>query len=94
MFTGIITHTTEIIKQQREQGGLTLAFRRPKDWKDLALGESVATNGVCLTVTAIRPGSYDCHLMPETLRVSAFGRAIPKEVNLERSLSAAGRFAR
>jgi riboflavin synthase len=92
MFTGIITDVARVLDQKTEKGGLTLTFQKPKSWTDLRLGESVATSGVCLTVTDIRPDSYDCHLMAETLKISAFGSGIPKAVNLERSLSARDRF--
>lgn len=92
MFTGIVTAVAPVIKSRQDKGGLTLTLKKPAGWDDLELGESIATNGVCLTVSAIREGEYDTFLMPETLEVSAFGAAIPKEVNLERSLSAKDRF--
>lgn len=92
MFTGIITEVMPVLKTTRENGGVTLTFQKPLSWTDLELGESVATNGVCLTVTAIRDKEYDCFAMPETLNISAFGAGIPKKVNLERSLNAKDRF--
>lgn len=92
MFTGIITDVAEITDTKKEQGGLTFVVRKPKSWNDLVLGESIATNGVCLTVTDIQPDTYSCYLMPETLQVSAFGAHVPKRLNLERSLSAKDRF--
>lgn len=92
MFTGIITDVVPVLKTTEEKGGVTLTFQKPSEWTDLELGESVATNGVCLTVTAIRDKEYDCFAMPETLNISAFGAGIPKKVNLERSLSAKDRF--
>lgn len=92
MFTGIITDVVPVLKTTEEKGGVTLTFKKPGGWTDLELGESVATNGVCLTVTAIRDGEYDSFAMPETLTISAFGDGLPKQVNLERSLSAKDRF--
>ena len=56
------------------------------------LGESVATNGVCLTVAAIRETEYDCVAMPETLAKTSFGKQLPERVNLERSLTVKDRF--
>lgn len=92
MFTGIVTHTTDITKTTPDQRGLKLSFKRPNEWADLRLGESVSTNGVCLTVAAIRPKEYDCFLMPETLKKTAFGKTVPKQVNLERALGVGDRF--
>lgn len=92
MFTGIITDVMPVVRSRQDKGGITLTVKKPANWTDLVLGESVATNGVCLTATAIHDKEYDCYIMPETLDVSSFGFAIPKEVNLERSLSANERF--
>jgi riboflavin synthase len=92
MFTGIITNTTVITGSHTDGDGLTLTFKKPKGWDDLVLGESIATNGVCLTVAAIRATEYDSFLMPETLHKTSFGVELPTAVNLERSLQASDRF--
>jgi riboflavin synthase len=92
MFTGIITHTTAVLGSKSGADGLTMTFKRPKGWDDLVLGESIATNGVCLTVSAIHEDSYECLLMPETLHKTSFGADLPESVNLERSLSVSDRF--
>jgi riboflavin synthase len=91
MFTGIITETAPIKRTEKLENGLKLTFKKPK-WDDLELGESIATNGVCLTVTAIRDDEYDVFLMPETLSKTSFGHKIPERVNLERALSTGDRF--
>lgn len=92
MFTGIIAETCQVKNARKTADGLLLTFARPKKWKDLQTGESINTDGVCLTVVAIRPSEYDCLLMPETLQKSTFGRDTPNEVSLERSLSTKDRF--
>jgi len=92
MFTGIVTKTTKVKNHRVTDDGVLVTFARPKEWKDLELGESVATDGVCLTVAEMRDEEYDCLMMPETLFASAFGQHLPKEVNLERSLTVKGRF--
>lgn len=92
MFTGIITHTTPIIRSQDVGGGKTVTFKKPVDWKDLQLGESVSTNGICLTVALVSSDEYDCHLIPETLARTAFGVKLPTTVNLERSLQVNDRY--
>jgi riboflavin synthase len=92
MFTGIITATTDVREVSRDDTGVMLAFKRPNGWSDIQLGESIASNGVCLTVAAIREDEYDCFAIPETLAKSTFGTQIPARVNLERSLQASDRF--
>lgn len=55
-------------------------------------GDSIAVNGVCLTVTALDAGSFSVEVMPETLRRSNLGRLRPgSPVNLERAVAPAGR---
>ena len=93
MFTGVITHTATVKATKKTDEGLLITFARPAGWRDLALGESVATDGVCLTVAAIRDDEYDCLAMPETLARSTFGQQMPTIVNLERALQAQDRFS-
>ncbi len=92
MFTGIITDTAKITSHKQSKDGLRLTFQKPIGWDDLALGESIATDGVCLTVAEIRTNEYGCQLVPETLSKTSFGTMIPESVNLERSLSVKDRF--
>jgi riboflavin synthase len=93
MFTGIISDTTDVVHSTpADDGGLTMTFARPASWHDMRLGESIATNGVCLTAARVSDNEYDCFLMPETLHASSFGSHIPAQVNLERPLGAKDRF--
>lgn len=87
MFTGIIMDVADVVESEKTAEGLRLVCRRPAGWADLAVGESVATNGVCLTVTKLEEDSYECFLTPETLSKTAFGQQVPDRVNLERSLT-------
>ena len=86
MFTGLISATTPVKNSQHTPDGLQLTFARPAGWDDLELGESINTNGACLTIAALRENEYDCLLMPETLAKTTFGTKIPQSVNLERAL--------
>jgi riboflavin synthase len=86
MFTGIISDTTNIRLSKTDESGMTLTFDTPATWNDLKEGESIATNGVCLTVAAIRQKEYDCVVIPETIARTSFGKKLPKKVNLERAL--------
>jgi riboflavin synthase len=92
MFTGIITHITPIKDSHKIGEGLRIILEKPQEWSDLVLGESIATNGACLTVSSFNDTEYEVFLMPETLEKTIFGQQVPAKVNLERSLSAADRF--
>lgn len=92
MFTGIITDTAEIAHAKHEPDGLHLRIKKPSGWDDLQLGESIATDGACLTVSQITENDYEVILIPETLEKTYFGNHTPKLVNLERSLKVSDRF--
>jgi riboflavin synthase len=91
MFTGIINDTTNMHLTKQSVEGSTLTFEKPTSWNDLKLGESISTNGICLTVAALRENEYDCIAVPETLARTTFGKHLPKVVNLERALKLDGR---
>lgn len=92
MFTGII----ESVGTVTSISGLPKGLRVRIDThlaSDLIEGESIAVNGVCLTAVSIDPGSFAADVSPETARVTAVaGLKTGSTVNLERSLSANGRF--
>ncbi|BCJ93161.1 riboflavin synthase subunit alpha [Anaerocolumna cellulosilytica] len=93
MFTGIIEEVGIInnIKKGAKSAILTLACS--KILEDLKLGDSVATNGVCLTVTAISNASFSADVMNETLLKSSLGSLNSgSRVNLERAMPVNGRF--
>jgi riboflavin synthase len=92
MFTGIVTQVAAVASSEETSEGVKLAIERPKAWHDLELGESVNTNGVCLTVAALHDDTYEVVMVPETLAKTSFGQKLPGRVNLERALSAADRF--
>jgi riboflavin synthase len=61
--------------------------------EDAHLGDSIAVNGVCLTVTRLPGGAFAADVMPETLGRSNLGALVPgSPVNLERAMAANGRF--
>ena len=83
MFTGIIEEVGEV--RAREGGELVIACRTILE--DVALGDSIAVNGVDLTVRTIGGDSLSFDVMPETFRRSNLGEAAPgARVNLERSV--------
>lgn len=86
MFTGIVKTTTKIREAVRKNGSLILKIEKPKKWK-LVPGDSVATDGVCLTVKKVGSQFYFTELMPATLAKTTFGVQLPQKVNLEPPLS-------
>jgi riboflavin synthase len=91
MFTGLIEATGTVRAVSTQPGGAVLAIGTALA-PELAIGESLATSGVCLTVIARDGDRVTMDVSPETLRVTALGALTPgRPVNLERSLRADGR---
>ena len=80
-----------MLRHRTVDNGLVLTIARPSAWRDMQLGESISTNGVCLTVSELREDEYDSFVMHETSRLTTFGQAVPKRVNLERAMSVGDR---
>jgi len=90
MFTGIITAVGEVTDRALRDGGLELTVAAP--WSDLALGESVAVDGACLTVQAIGRSDFTFHIIRTSLERTNFGTYdVGRKVNLERALLAGDR---
>ncbi len=91
MFTGIVEEIGSVESLSEIGGGWSLTVRAQTALKGARLGDSLAINGTCLTVTALTANSFIVGLSPETLRRTNLGdlRA-SDEVNLERSLAADG----
>lgn len=93
MFTGIVEETGVIRAVQRGAKSAVLTVEAKKVLEDVHVSDSIATNGVCLTVTAVRGGCFTADVMNETLRRSSLGSLTPgSRVNLERAMAANGRF--
>ncbi|WP_346939305.1 riboflavin synthase [uncultured Clostridium sp.] len=93
MFTGIVEEVGEIRGIKKREKSSILLIKANKVIEDIKLGDSICTNGVCLTVTNIYGNVFDADVMAETLRRSNLGGLkVGSKVNLERALSAKGRF--
>ncbi|MFH1405472.1 MAG: riboflavin synthase [Patescibacteria group bacterium] len=90
MFTGIIESIAKIQSSESKGNSLYLSIELPENW-EIKAGDSIATNGVCLTVKEVKQGLWRTELMLETLSKTTFGQAIPNQVNLERAMLAGGR---
>lgn len=93
MFTGIIEETGVIENIKRGTNSAVLTIKAEKILEDLQLGDSIAVDGVCLTVVSIHSSSFQADVMHETLNrtiLAKLGRG--SEVNLERAMQLNGRF--
>lgn len=93
MFTGIVEEVGIVRSVVSGQISGELAIRASKVLSGTRIGDSIAVNGVCLTVTALLPDGFTADVMPETLRRSNLGKLRQgAKVNLERAMPADGRF--
>ncbi len=91
MFTGLVESVGEIVECKPTSGGARLRIESPLA-AELAPGDSLAVNGVCLTVIVAEAGQIHADVGPETMRVTTLGGLPPgSAVNLERPLRADGR---
>lgn len=92
MFTGIIEETGTVRTVTSRSGGTALCIRAEKVLEGTAVGDSIAVNGVCLTVTSLSDGAFTADVMPESVRLTSLARLRPgAKVNLERAMRPAGR---
>ena len=93
MFTGIIEEVGTVKRIQRSGSSSFIEIQAKKVLEDVHLGDSIAVNGVCLTVTRFGGGMFRADVMNETLSRSSLGSlASGSPVNLERAMAAGGRF--
>jgi riboflavin synthase len=93
MFTGIIEEIGNIANIQRTGESFVLTIEAKSILEDVHLGDSIAVNGVCLTVTSFTGKQFTVDVMPETVKATSLN-AIKRgsKVNLERAMAAGGRF--
>ena len=91
MFTGLIEDVGRVEALERTDDGAKLRISSPLT-SELALGDSIAVNGCCLTATAIDDGSFETEAMNQTLQVTALGGVHQgSRVNLELAMKAGDR---
>lgn len=91
MFTGLIEEIGEIRTVKKYSDSIGLSIKAPKIIGKVKLGDSIAINGVCLTVVSCEHGEFD--VMPETFKVTNLRNLIAgSKVNLERALALGDRF--
>ena len=93
MFTGIIEEIGKVKAIVRHANSIKLTIAVKKILEDIHIGDSICTNGVCLTVTTFDDSSYTADVMPETMNRTNFkDLRINDLVNCERAMPANGRF--
>jgi riboflavin synthase len=86
MFTGIIEAVGQIKQvEQRDKGARLTIASEQLDFSDVAVGDSIAANGVCLTVTSLAGNAYTVDVSQESLNCTV-GLGEPGEVNLEKAM--------
>ncbi len=88
MFTGIVEEVGTLVARDDSSDSAVLRVQATRVLEDVALGDSIAVNGVCLTVTDVKDGVWSTDVMAETLRRSSLGAAGSGDrVNLERAVT-------
>lgn len=85
MFSGIIDHCGIILELKPSENALTALIQT--DFSGLELGESIAVDGICLTVNIVTDNGFYCDISPETLSLTtAKNFKLDRKLNLERAL--------
>ena len=93
MFTGIVEAVGTVVQIDLEEDRVDLVVRVTPEFSGVKVGDSVAINGCCLTVTAVDGARLSFQVVPETLRLTSLGARAPGDrVNLERAMRADARF--
>lgn len=93
MFTGIIEEVGMLRHIEKSDETMILEIEAKKVLTDIHIGDSIAINGVCLTVVQFNSHTFKADVMPETYRKTTLNCCKPGDrINLERAMSAQGRF--
>lgn len=93
MFTGIVEELGTISSMTQSGEAMKLTISANQILSDVKLGDSIAVNGICLTVTHFTTTSFTVDAMPETMKATSLRMLKPSaKVNLERAMAANGRF--
>ena len=93
MFTGIVEEAGTIKKLIISGNSGQIAVRAKKVLEGTKIGDSIAVNGICLTVTSLQVDGFTADVMAETVRRSSLAEcSTGDEVNLERAMASNGRF--
>ena len=92
MFTGIIEEVGTVLSVSRGARSCSIKIKAKTVTQGTSIGDSISTNGVCLTVTGLIPSGFIADVMPETMNRSSLSALAPgSPVNLERAMARGGR---
>lgn len=92
MFTGIVEEIGAVESLTMVGGGAVLRVSAKRVLDDARIGDSISTDGCCLTITKLTPTGFEADCSAETLRLTSVGRMRPGQpVNLERAMALGGR---
>ena len=84
MFTGLISELGSVLSVTRGESSAVFTIAAPKSVTGLAIGDSIAVNGVCLTATSITANSFTADVMVQTLNLTSLSELeVGSPVNLE-----------
>jgi riboflavin synthase len=87
MFTGIIEEIGKVRSVRKQTHSLVLTITAEKILEEIKTGDSICTDGVCLTVTSFSKTDFSVDVMPETFQRSSLGKLVSGDaINLERAL--------
>ena len=87
MFTGLIAELGIVERLAEDSASCRLTVRAPKILPGVKIGDSIAVNGVCLTVVNLQGNRFTADVMPETVRRTTLHQLQPGDkVNLEKAL--------
>lgn len=93
MFTGIVEELGSIRSLSMAGNSGRICINASRVLENTQIGDSIAVNGICLTVVSMTPDSFTADVMAETIRRSSLGQSKTNDkVNLERAMAADGRF--
>lgn len=93
MFTGIVEGLAEVTELRRAAASVRIVLELGELSADVRIGDSIATNGVCLTVVELEGSRAAFDVITETLELTSLGAlTVGSQVNVERSMPAGGRF--
>src|SRR3989338_3159598 len=88
MFTGIIQEVGKVIKVKKDEKAVIFTIKAKNVIKNKKVGQSIAINGVCTTITKLKKDSFEFDALAETLKISNLGNLkTDDEINLEAALT-------
>ncbi len=93
MFTGLVEELAQVVRVDVRESGANIELNAKHIMNDMNIGDSIAVNGVCLTVVKFNHVSFTLDAVPETIKMTNLSELKPgNKVHVERAMAANGRF--